>query len=210
MKRMILFVLPAAVLMMAIGCRKDAIDNTTSGDSRTYVTHYDSMANFGSYVTFSISDSVAVIENGSPAKHDRTEADAAVIEAVAAKLGGLGYTRVSNTEQPDLGIHISRVYSNSHELTYPDFWGDYFGYWDPSYWGYAGYAYNFPGYYGVYQIKEGALSIDILDLKNSSTNNTIQGLWNGLVTGSNVFKKEDAGKEIGSLFAQSGYIHAGQ
>ncbi|HTF32019.1 MAG TPA: hypothetical protein VK625_24350, partial [Flavitalea sp.] len=76
------------------------------------------------------------------------------------------------------------------------------------YWGYPGYGYNFPGSYGVYEITEGALSVDILDIKDANESKTINGLWNGLIRGSGVFVSSAAASNVKALFDQSTYISA--
>jgi hypothetical protein len=47
-----------------IGCTKDPLNHLTTDESRIYITDHDSSVKFTNYKTYSISDSVAVIENG--------------------------------------------------------------------------------------------------------------------------------------------------
>lgn len=210
MKKSVLMIAPVVILAVVTGCRKEPIRNLSRAESRIYVTHSDSTVNFSNYQTFSFADSVNVIEDNQLVERALTDADAAVLHAVAVKLQALGYTQVEYSAQPDLGVNVSRIYSNTKVVTYPDYWGDYYGYWDPGYWGYGGYAYTFPGYYGVYQIQEGGLSVDLLDLKNAAQNKAIKGIWNGLVRGTGVFDIENAESEVEALFKQSAYITTNQ
>src|SRR5436190_1769356 len=83
----------------------------------------------------------------------------------------------------------SRIYNTSTGVfDYGSYWDPYYGaYWDPYYWGYGGYGYYFPSYYyGTYSITEGALSIDIFDLKDAKQTNKISAIWSGLIRGSGV------------------------
>ncbi len=120
------------------------------------VKHSDSV-NFSTFRTFSIADSVAVINNNKLEGKVRTDVDAAYINAVKDQLVQRGYTLVSKDQSPDLGINISRIYNTSTGyFDYGSYWDPYYGsYWDPYYWGYGGYGYYFPSYYvGSYSITE--------------------------------------------------------
>lgn len=208
MKNFILTIGVAASSMLVLaGCTKDPLNNMTEEESRIYITNHDSSANFSSYSTFSVADSVAVINNNKLEEKSLTDVDAAFIAAVKAQLTARGYSLVAKDANPDLGININRIYNTySGIVSYPDYWGGYPGIWDPWYWGYPGYGYYWPGFYGVYTIKEGALSIDALDLKNAGKDNKIHGLWNGLIRGSGIFRPGNGDSQIKALFDQSPYF----
>lgn len=211
MKSILLTISAAAVMSLLGSCTKEPLNNLTEDESRIYITNRDSSANFSSYTTFSIVDSVSVISNNRLEGKDITAYDAAVIEALKARLQQQGYTLVNKNASPDIGINVSRIYNTySGIVSYPDYWGSYYGYWDPFYWGYPGYGYGFPTWYGSYQITEGALSIDALDLKDAGVDKKIKGVWMGLVRGSGVFRTQNAANHIKSLFDQSAYFKAGQ
>ncbi|HZI69330.1 MAG TPA: DUF4136 domain-containing protein, partial [Hanamia sp.] len=63
-----------------------------------------------------------------------------------------------------------------------------------------------PYAYSIYQVKEGALSIDILDLKNASENNNINMIWTGLIRGSGILNANVADSQVKALFDQSPYL----
>lgn len=211
MKNILLTISAAAVMGLLGSCTKEPLNNLTEDESRIYITNRDSSANFSSYNTFSIVDSVSVISNNRLEGKDITGYDAAVIEALKARLQQQGYTLVSKDQNPDIGINVSRIYNTySGIVSYPDYWGNYYGYWDPFYWGYPGYGYGFPVWYGSYQITEGALSVDALDLKDAGADKKIKGVWMGLVRGSGVFRTQNVPNHIKSLFDQSAYFKAGQ
>ena len=168
-------------------CTKDPVNNLTADESRIYITDHDSSVNFSNYKTYSISDSVAVIENGK-SSHDLTDAGQAYIDAVKKYLDQAGYQMVSRNDNPDLGVDVNHIINTfTGVISYGDYWDDYGGYWDPYYWGYPGYGYYIPYAYSVYQVSEGAVSLDILDLKNASTDHKINVVWTGLIRGSGVF-----------------------
>jgi hypothetical protein len=191
-------------------CSKDPLKNITDEESRIYITNRDSTVNFASYKTYSIVDSVSVIDNNRLTEKTVTGWDQQVLAAVRSAMEARGYTQVNHTQSPDLGINVSRLYNTTtHLVDLSDYWGGYGGYYDPYYWGYGGYGYDFP-YYGTYQSTEAALSIDMLDLKNASGNGTIKGIWSGLIRGSGIFNSSSVESQVKALFDQSSYINAAQ
>src|SRR5574340_1692848 len=160
MKRELLLLLALAGLSFVyIGCSKQPLDNLTTEETRIYITDHDSTVNFSSYKTYSISDSVAVIENGKSTMQLRSS-DAAYIAAVKKYMQNAGYVLVEKNGNPDLGVNVNHIENTSTGvISYGDYWNDYGGYWDPYYWGYPGYGYYVPYAYSVYQINEGAISI---------------------------------------------------
>ena len=207
-KSMILPGLAALIMLVAASCTKDPLKDMTAEDSRIYITNYDSTANFGSYKTFSIADSVAVIDNGRATK-EITPTDQAYLDAVKKYMQQQGYVLVNKSQSPDLGMNVSRIYRTSTGvISYPDYWGYYGGYWDPYYWGYPGYGYYVPYSYAVYSVTEGAISVDMLDLKSAKTTNKISIIWTGPIRGSGILNASVADSQVKALFDQSPYIKA--
>jgi hypothetical protein len=188
------------------GCTKEPLNNLSENESRIYVTNRDSAVNFTNYKTYSISDSVAVLDNGQSYK-DLTTVDQGYIDAVNKYMQQRGYQLVSKSSNPDIGIDVNRIYNTATGLYgYSDYWDYYDGYWDPYYWGYGGYGYYIPSSYGIYQITEGAMSIDMLDLKNAGEKNKIDIIWNGLIRGEGIFTTANADSNVKALFDQSTYL----
>ncbi len=188
-------------------CTKDPISNLTEEESRIYITNRDSAADFSSYKTYSLADSVSLIENGRSAGREATSWDVAVTTAVANALNARGYRRVARTQNPDLGINVSRIYNTANNIVdLTGYYGGYNGFYDPFYWGYGGYDYYFPPTYGVYQSTEALLSIDMLDLKNAASSQTIKGIWSGIIRGSGIFRSSNVQSQVQALFDQSTYI----
>src|SRR5512146_2746255 len=102
----------ALFTLLAAGCRKDPINNLSEEESRIYITNHDSSVSFSQYQTFSISDSVPVID-GSDVSVQNSQADQAFISAVKAEMQQRGYTLVNRNEHPDLGVTISRIINTS-------------------------------------------------------------------------------------------------
>ncbi len=199
--------LAAAAMMVLLGaCQKDAVSNLSTEESRIYITDHDSTVDFSSYKTYSISDSVAVID-GNQSTKQLDEADAAYITAVKKYMDGMGYTQVTKNDHPDLGVDVSHIINTSTGVvSYPDYWGYYDYYYDPFYWGYGGYDYYVPYAYDVYTVREGALSIDLLDLKNAASTNKINLVWTGVIRGEGILNASTAESQVKALFDQSPYL----
>lgn len=201
------WMIPAAAVFFLAGCQKDVMKQLTPEESQIYVTSYDSSAQFSSYKTFSVADSVGVIKNGESSK-ELTSSDQSYIDAVKQAMQSKGYQLISRSENPDLAINIMRIYNTqTGYFSYNDYWDYYGNYWDPYYWGYPGYGYYVPYAYGVYQVTEGMMSIDMFDLKNAKADNHIDLIWNGLVRGDAIFNSNNAATAVNALFNQSPYLH---
>jgi hypothetical protein len=200
-----------ALITVFSSCSKDPLSNLTAEESRIYITNQDSTANFSSFRTYSISDSVVVSNNGQVSRQ-LNSTDQAFIGAVKSEMQNRGYTLVSKSSNPDIGINVNRIYNTSTGVVaYRDYYDTYYGsYYDPYYWGYPGYGYYTPYSYATYSVREGALSVDLLDLKNAATKNKIEVIWTGLIRGSGIFDATTAGSQVKTLFDQSPYLKTQQ
>jgi hypothetical protein len=216
MKNIFKMAVVAVGISSLVACQKDPLKDLSPAESRIYVTNHDSAISFSSFKTFSIADSVAYFQDNQVAGKDLSEFDAAAIALVTSAMQSRGFQLVSRTDSPDLGITVSRVYSTQTGImSYPGYWDSYGGYYDPYYWGYGGYDYYDPIYYGpdyytTYQVTQGALSIDILDLKDAAANNSIYPVWSGIARGTGVFSTSAAESEVNFLFEQSPYLVTNQ
>lgn len=202
----VLWVSILAMAAMFTSCSKDPLSNLTDEESRIYITDHDSTRDFKNFHTFSISDSVAVVNNGQASKQ-LNETDQAFIDAVKSEMQNDGYTLVSKGANPDLGINITRIYNTSTGIVSYSNYYDYYGsYWDPYDYGYGGYGYYSPYSYATYSIKEGAISVDMLDIKDAPVTNKIEVIWTGLIRGSGIFKAATAADQVKMLFDQSPYL----
>jgi hypothetical protein len=204
MKKIVIPVLMAAGILAMTSCKKDPVKNLEGDEGQIYITNHADSVNFSSFRTFSIADSVAVIENNRLLGKELSASDAAYIQAVKDQLTQRGYTLVSKDQNPDLGITVSQVYNTSTGVI--DY-GSYYGSYDPYYWGYGGYGYYYPSY-GTYSITEGAISIDVFDLKDAKESNKIGDIWSGLLRGTGVFSVSAANNGVKALFDQSSYFKA--
>src|SRR5829696_4419191 len=108
MKKQLLLGAAVAVMLLS-SCRRDPLKGLTEEESRIYITNYDTSLNYSNYKTFSIADSVAVIQNNRLVARERTSYDAEFVTAVTNALTQRGFTLISHTQNPDLGVTISRI-----------------------------------------------------------------------------------------------------
>lgn len=189
-------------------CRKDPLKDMTDEESRIYVTNRDNDANFSSYSTFSIVDSVAVASNNETEKRALTDYDKQLIATVKASMQARGYTLVDKASKPDLAINLTRIDNTFNSVYYnPGYWTGWGGYWDPFYWGFPGYGYYFPSYYTVYY-KERAVSVDLVDLKNAADtkDKKLTAVWNAMFRGSGVWNINNIESMVKASFDQSPYL----
>ena len=72
----------ALAIFGLVSCTKNsAVNNLSNPDTRIYITQRDSTVNFSSYKTFSIDDSVTVVDNGQSSK-SLTPTGQAFIDAI--------------------------------------------------------------------------------------------------------------------------------
>ena len=196
-KQIVMPLAVVALLAAVVGCTKQPLNHLSLDDTNIYITNRDSTANFSSFKTFSVTDSVAVIRNNQLSVKTITPTDSAYIAAVSAQLQQRGYTLVSKGQQPDLGVSLNRIYSTSSGvIDYGDYWGDYYGY--PYY----------SDYVGVYTITDGAVAVDLVDLKDATAGSKIKSVWSGLIRGEGIISQANASAEVQALFAQSPYLKA--
>lgn len=209
------FILPAMILpsmvLLFSSCGKNALNNLSNEETRIYITNRDSTANFQDYKTFSIVDSVAVIQNNQQAGMELTQGDAQLLQLITTQMEQRGYALVNKDQNPDLGInvtYIANTYTNI--VQYPYDWWNTPGYWDPNYWGFGGYNYYFPPTFGLYQTNENYMTIDLLDLKNASKDQQLDAVWNATLKGEQVLNPGNYSSEVQAIFAQSPYLKSGK
>lgn len=56
-------ILGALVAVMAAACAPNPLEDLTVEETQVFITNYEPTTNFGSYQTFSLADSVYVIQN---------------------------------------------------------------------------------------------------------------------------------------------------
>jgi len=195
------------LLTIVTGCSKDPLNHLTEDESRIYITNHDSTVIFTSFQTFSIADSVAIVNNNQSGGKDQSVYDAQFIDALKAAMIRQGYTLVDKQSNPDLALAVT-VISNDYSgiISYNDYGGYYGDYWGSDYWGYPGYSYYYPSYYGVYSVNETALAVDMFDLKDAASSNQLKNIWTALIRGTGIFNSAKVDTQVQTLFDQSAYL----
>ncbi len=146
------------------------------------VSSYNSNTNYAQYKTFSIADTVAIVDNGTITKVKVTDPRypnlPIFVDAVSDNMTRLGYTPSSS--DPDLGIMLSLVKTTNEYVSYPWWWWEYcyWYFWSCGYYPY--YPYPYPVIVGGYTV--GVLAIDMFDLKQK-TDTKVPAVWTGVVRG---------------------------
>lgn len=104
-------ILPFFLLVLLLAsCQKDP-DMSKLSDDFVVFTDHSKDANFESFTTFYIPDSVMVIGSSEkPEFWSATEADD-IVSTLVSGMEGRGYTRASDKESADLGLQVSFVKS---------------------------------------------------------------------------------------------------
>ncbi|TLU99187.1 DUF4136 domain-containing protein [Dyadobacter luticola] len=200
-KKASIFLLLAAGLGFS-SCSKDPLSDLSTEESLVYVTNHDQSANYTQYKTFSIVDSVLVVEN------DRsgtalTDIDRSLLQRIITNMQALGYKYVSPKSKPDVGINaawVTNTYLNVASNPYSSYYG---GYWGGGY----GYGYGYPSYYSYYETSESYWLISMVDFKNPNTvDKTFNVVWDAQIRGSGIGDSQYIEKMVDSIFGQSGYL----
>jgi hypothetical protein len=202
--------LTAAVLITAVGaCTPSPLDGLTNDESLVFITNRDQAVSFGNYETFSISDSIRVIDNRDVGFNNGNVASA-LISRIAQNMSERGYTRVGRTETPDLGMNVTFVQQTQTGVTAnPFWWNDPFFWGGGGGWGGAGWGWGGPGlfyqpYYQFYQVSENYWIIELVDLKNPTNGNQFNVVWNAQIRGANL--TANPVRLADAIFEQSAYL----
>lgn len=190
------------MLTAALGlssCSKDPINDLSTEETLVYVTNRDKAVDYKQYKTFSIVDSVLVVENNQ--SHTAlTEIDRALLGRIITNMQSLGYTYVVPSAKPDVGINAAWVTNTQLNVTtQPSYYGGY--------WGGYGYGYGYPSYYQYYETSESYWLISMVDFKNANTvDKTFDVVWDAQIRGAGIGSTKLIDQMVNSIFAQSDYL----
>jgi hypothetical protein len=192
-------------------------NNLTTAELDTVFSFYDDNANFSNYKTYSLPDSVVVLDQLSN-QNGTGKFDDEILVRVKSNLDALGYEEEADPTNnvPDVLVLVSKaINTNVEAYTYYNWW-DYYG-WYP-YWGAYPYSYGagWSPYYSwsgtvVYSYRTGTLFIEMVDVSASNeANKEIPTVWagaiNGLVEGTDAEISARLDTRIDQAFAQSPYL----
>ena len=207
----------ALILAVLIsGCYPDKIDYVDEYDMAG--TMYDHAADFSSYTTFHVLDTVMhITEDGEDDPNLSRQYDEDILQLVRQNMTNKGFTEMTNPDslnRPDLEILVQAMSTDFY--TYFTYWYDYWSWypgWDWWYPGYPSYP-SYPwypggGYYSSYTT--GTLIIEMLDTEVDPDQGehpgvVWMGLVNGLLTNNISSAKSRIEKQVNQLFEQSPYL----
>lgn len=187
-----------AVAALSWSCNPDALQDLTPEDSQVFITNYEKNTNFGNYATFSLADSVFVVQNDRSGV-STSGLDYNVLRRVADNMAKRGYTRVAKEAKPDFGVNVLRISETQTGVVAN------YNPWN-SYWGYGGGGFYYPPTYSYYQTTETYWYVEIIDLKNAGTNDKATVVWNAQIRGEGIFDSVTVGSVIDAVFTQSAYL----
>ena len=172
MKHLGLMLTVSLALFMS-SCYPEGAD--TVEDYDVAITNYDKGADFSSFSTFAIPDTIVYFANDKNAKLDH-QFDEQIIQVVTDNFIKRGYTKVENPETASFIVTVS-AFSNVNYSYYIDNWYNNWNW----YWGWwPGGAFNpyYPWYpVSVYAYQSGSVVIDMISTTARSDNkvNVIYG-----------------------------------
>lgn len=187
-----------AVAAMSWSCSPDALQDLTPEDSQVFITNYDKNTSFGNFSTFSLADSVFVVQNDRSGV-STTALDYRVLSRVTENMTKRGYKKVAKAAKPDFGINVLRISETQTGVVAN------YNPWN-SYWGYGGSGFYYPPSYSYYQTTETYWYVEIIDLKTAGTSDKATVVWNAQVRGDGIFDESAVASVIDAVFTQSSYL----
>ena len=199
-----------ALILLAVACHKEPYID--SDDEYLVYTTPGKSADFVSYRTFSLTDSLLVLGQSSKPEYSQSNNALALIKAVRTNMEKLGYIYTPSNTAADLGIQMTYVIKTERYVQYyndPYWWLDYPGYWSPGFWGnYTGFCYPYPV---TYTFSTNTLMIDMVNLTTLQTGDeALEVVWSAYIGGpasASVVNDVNAMKTaIDQAFVQSPYL----
>lgn len=159
----------ACLAVFAVSCEKDPDLNKLDSNYVVY-TDYDKDANFGSYNTFFLPDSILEAGSSNHASYWKDENALSIIDEVSTIMQERGYQRITDADQKDnadLGLQLTYVTQTNQVIT-GGYWG---GWWDYGYWGpwWDSWYYSYPI---SYSYDTGTLIMEMVDLTRQEGDTT--------------------------------------
>lgn len=177
MKHLGLMLTVSLALFMS-SCYPEGAD--TVEDYDVAITNYDKGADFSSFSTFAIPDTIVYFANDKNAKLDH-QFDEQIIQVVTDNFIKRGYSKVENPETASFIVTVS-AFSNVNYSYYIDNWYNNWNW----YWGWwPGGVFNpyYPWYpVSVYAYQSGSVVIDMIST-TARSDNKVNVIWSGIADG---------------------------
>lgn len=196
----------ACLLLGLSACEKDPDMNKLDANLVVY-TDYDKDADFGSYKTYFLPDSI-LEAGGHRATYWKDENAKAIINEVAEEMNSRGYTRILDPEKKDeasVGVQLSYVAQTTQVIS-GGYWGGWcdYGFWGP----WSGWYYPYPV---SYSYNTNTLVMEMVNLSAGAdgTAKNLPVVWYASASGfqySGQFNQRMLLNAVVQAFEQSPYI----
>jgi len=208
MKKILLF--GSVALSALFSCEKQP-DTSRLSNAFVVSSTRSKEADFSSYTTYFISDTIARVSNS--ASNDTVitgPAAQAIVGEIRNQMNARGFRFVPRPTRPDLLLRTIAIRQVNTGVIYPPGW--WWGY--PGYPGFCDFWGCFPPFYPlppqVYKYSVGDFITETFDLRNAPTNRNLQAIWLFQLSGvlsstesTNVTRTVDGIKQA---FGQSPYV----
>ena len=192
-------------------CRKEP-DTEDLKLEQVVATDRDLSANFSSYATFFISDTVSIVASASTDSILTGPLALQLVNAVKTNMTAKGYTFKPRSQGlPDLGLRLTVIKDITRTAVCGGWWDGWWGYYPPWYWG----CYYCGGYYypwcTSYTYTVGTSTLYLFDIKNQGANHNVRALWGATMfgvfsTSNNQTNADLTTTAINQAFTQSTYL----
>ena len=175
--KLILMFLGAGLIMAS--CTKYPPSSDRLLEDLAIYTKYDTKADFASYKTYYMNDSVMKVADDDSGWYYNSQVQS-LMDRIASNMKKFGYTRTYNKNATDLYMGVSVVKNINVTVYYPGWYYPYY----PSDWWYWGGYYPYYPYYPAYitSYSSGSIIMDMMDIKNRQ-GDQVAVVWNGFVRG---------------------------
>lgn len=192
-------------------CRKEP-DTEDLKLEQVVATDRDLAANFSSYATYFISDTVSIVASVSADSILTGPMALQLVTAVKTNMNARGYTFKTRAQGlPDLGLRLTVIKDITRTAICGGWWDGWYGYYPPWYWG----CYYCGGYYypwcTTYTYTVGTSTLYMFDVKNQGANHNLRALWGAtsfgvFSTSNNQTNADLTTNAINQAFTQSTYL----
>lgn len=206
----ILFI--SVLALMVFACQKEPYPQDGDNDYLVYTSPAKD-ADFSSYTTFDIADSLLIIGQSAKPEYSQSQNALAIIQAFRTNMEKMGYIYTPSNPDADLGIQLTYMIKTERFVQYyddPYWWLDYPGYWSPGIWGdWYGFYYPRPM---VYSYSTNALVADMVDLTaEQGSGKSLEIIWSVYIGGpagpSAAYDVQRMKAATDQAFAQSPYLN---
>jgi Domain of unknown function (DUF4136) len=177
MKRLLLLIIGLISLITGLSSCRKTPDFDQQASDFVVVTNKDATANFTTYKTYYITDTVANLGGTGTDSIITGQTAQSLVQAVKDNMAARGYTLVGHNDQPDLGMQIGVVKTTIVNAS-SGWWDADNGWYTPAYWGWP-YPYYYP-WNAYYTYSTGTVIVNMFDLKNAGTARAVTGIWNNI------------------------------